>query len=103
MAPTFAELHKNEEKIRDIITEEEVSFGRTLLKVILSVCDSLIYCFSLSFKFILSPGYRQVQEGYCRHYRWKIKWAGMSICILKILTENVQGSGLGITISFMSL
>ena len=51
MAPTFPELHKNEEKIKDIITEEEVSFGRTLLKVILYVCDSHIYCFSLSFKF----------------------------------------------------
>jgi alanyl-tRNA synthetase len=34
MGPTFPELIKNEEKIKEIIAEEEASFGRTLLKVL---------------------------------------------------------------------
>lgn len=32
MGPTFPELEKNESRIKDIISEEEASFGRTLLK-----------------------------------------------------------------------
>ena len=107
MGPSFPELQKNEEKIKDIITEEEISFGRTLLKVIymfvIAIYIALVIPLNLIQNYYISPGYRQVQKGYCRHCRWKIKWAGMSIYISKILTENVQGSGLGIIIPFMIL
>ena len=40
MGDVFPELKQNEMRIRDIIAEEEASFGKTLLKVSL---DSIIF------------------------------------------------------------
>lgn len=45
MGDTFPELKHNEKKIKDIIEEEEASFGRTLLKVILIKVSIDLFCF----------------------------------------------------------